>query len=233
MKLFLYNQTRTRDLNMYQTLLNVSNNDLKDLDKPYKKLLLIGGGESINQPQFKKINTHITNVDFMPINTTRPNTIQLPCDFITTHFDKDSFDEIWALYSLPLYAKNQAAIQLFLAKSLLFAKVASKIRFFPLEFDNGKTLKTTDAEWDIYTSDCTTYTLNAISTFCTHGTKVEFQDHRPINPNRHEQNVIITLPHNPDNKNALNTNLYERINKIRRNCGNLNIEVFMSDNKRL
>lgn len=80
-----------------------------------KKILLVGGGNSPIKKTFDrlKINCNITNIDPYIINPETAHT-NLKIDFTETKFTNE-FDEIWALYSLPLYSPNiEHAIKFYL-----------------------------------------------------------------------------------------------------------------------
>lgn len=163
MKLYLYNQTRNRELEEYQQKLNISSNDFLSLNTPTKKLLLVGGGLSPIQPDFSKTSFDITNIDFAPSKTQTKHLHQITGNFLETSLQSNYFDEAWALYSLPLYAQNRSSIYLFIAKSLLALVQGGKLRIFPLEFCNDPKLKTRDAEWEITTQEVTDTTVTFLS----------------------------------------------------------------------
>ncbi len=99
-----------RPLSVYMRVFQISHKNIKRL-LHNKKLLLIGGGHSQIQRafDFAKINCDVTNVDPY-INDIRSARTVINCDFNATSFENE-FDEIWALYSLPLYSPtvNHAA----------------------------------------------------------------------------------------------------------------------------
>ena len=81
-----------------------------------KKLLLIGGGNSPIQHTFNRlgIDCNITNIDPYITNPRTAHT-NIKLDFTKTTFTNE-FDEIWALYSLPLYSPNiEHAVKFYLA----------------------------------------------------------------------------------------------------------------------
>ncbi len=94
-----------RPLSLYMKIFQISHRDIKKL-LHNKKLLLVGGGHSQIQRalDFAKINCDVTNVDPF-INDARSARTVINQDFTNTNFENE-FDEIWALYSLPLYSPD-------------------------------------------------------------------------------------------------------------------------------
>ena len=106
-------QTRRR-LSTYLRIFEIPRKKLYKLHG--KKILLIGGGNSPIKQTFNrlKINCNITNVDPYIINPQTAHT-NIKLDFTKTTFTNE-FDEIWALYSLPLYSPNiEHAVKFYLA----------------------------------------------------------------------------------------------------------------------
>ena len=56
MKLYLYNQTRNRDIEEYFDKLQISATDFNAINTPDTQILLVGGGMSPIQPNFSKTN---------------------------------------------------------------------------------------------------------------------------------------------------------------------------------
>lgn len=92
-----------RPLSSYMKIFQISHRNIKKL-LHNKKLLLVGGGHSQIQRalDFAKINCAVTNVDPF-INDPRSARTVINQDFTHTEFENE-FDEIWSLYSLPLYS---------------------------------------------------------------------------------------------------------------------------------
>lgn len=109
----------TRDLQDYKMRLNLSDNDLQALN--HKKLCLAGGGYSPIKRglQALGIACHITNID--PICTTanpENEDRKVPNNFFGATvghlLQREKFDEIWALNSLPQYALSpQETLQVY------------------------------------------------------------------------------------------------------------------------
>ena len=97
--------TTARSLLTYMKIFQISHRDIKKL-LHNKKLLLVGGGRSQIQRSldFAKINCDVTNVDPF-INDSGSARTVINSDFVNTAFENE-FDEIWALYSLPLYSPD-------------------------------------------------------------------------------------------------------------------------------
>lgn len=103
----------SRHLSVYMKIFQISHRNIKNV-LHNKKLLLIGGGHSQIQRalDFAKINCDVTNVDPY-INDSRSARTVINCDFNDTSFENE-FDEVWALYSLPLYSPDwQHAIRFY------------------------------------------------------------------------------------------------------------------------
>ena len=95
----------SRPLSTYMKIFQISHSEIRAL-LHNKKLLLVGGGHSQIQRalDFAKINCDVTNVDPY-INDARSARTVINYDFNKTNFENE-FDEIWALYSLPLYSPD-------------------------------------------------------------------------------------------------------------------------------
>ena len=93
-----------RPLSRYLKTFQIPRNKLYKYNN--KKLLLIGGGNSPIQHTFNrlKINCDITNIDPYITNQRTANT-NIKLDFNDTQFTNE-FDEIWAMFSLPLYSPD-------------------------------------------------------------------------------------------------------------------------------
>jgi len=99
-----------------------------------KKILLIGGGKSPIKKELNNlgINISITNVDPIKYNNpeyTADETINE--DFLTANVE-DKFDEIWCLFSLPLYIVNPDDVTKFFTKALELLADNGVLRIHPL-----------------------------------------------------------------------------------------------------
>jgi hypothetical protein len=119
-----------RPFNDYRDLLYINNvTDLKN-----KKILLVGGGTSpvLSDLEYRKIlPARVENVDpyaFMPKN---PRQKLVSEDYFDYQMQKDTWDEIWALYSLPAYCKTVSQIPEFYKKSLLGLAPKGNLRVCP------------------------------------------------------------------------------------------------------
>ncbi len=213
MKLYLRNQTRNRDLDEYQQKLNISPQELSSLNTLTKRILLVGGGLSPIQPAFSKTFFAITNIDFAPSKPQTKRLYQITGNFLETSLQPSYFDEVWALYSLPLYAQNSSAIYVFIAKSLLTLIHGGKLRMFPLEFCNDSTLKTRDAEWEITTQEVTNTTVAFLSELTKYGVLTTY-----ITCGKHyEKAAIVSTPKSARKKALLNKILHNIIVESTRN----------------
>ena len=64
MKLYLYNQTRNRDLNEYTKKLLISTYEFHQINQAQKNILLVGGGVSPIQDKFSTLRANITYIYF-------------------------------------------------------------------------------------------------------------------------------------------------------------------------
>ncbi len=123
-----------RPLQHYFESLRLSIDKLHSL-RTTAKILLIGGGQSPIKQELNNlgINISITNVD--PINypnqeDTADHTINE--DFLIADID-GKFDEIWALWSLPLYIIDPSDVNRFYTKALELLADDGVLRIFPKE----------------------------------------------------------------------------------------------------
>lgn len=73
---------------------------------------------------------NIVNVDFDPPQDSEDDRIRnIKADFVADCDYKDEFDEIWALYSLPLYSPSKEMIYKYILKALLALKPEGVLRF--------------------------------------------------------------------------------------------------------
>jgi len=125
-----------RPLTEYLQYLNIAPNDLKALSN--KQILLIGGGMSPvrNWLEAVNINAVVTNLDFFyDANETVAHN-HISEDFYQWKAPKDTYNEIWALHSLPLYALSNIEVELFFAKSLLMLAPGGNLRVYPVNDGN-------------------------------------------------------------------------------------------------
>lgn len=124
-----------RNLTQYLHQLKCSETDLATLkarDQP--KILLIGGGQSSIKKDLGERNhnnIHVTNVD--PVRYSNPeDTADLTIneDFLTANIE-GKFDEIWCLFSLPLYIVNPDDVTKFYTKALGLLADNGVLRIFP------------------------------------------------------------------------------------------------------
>lgn len=213
MNLFLMNQKRDRDLDEYLLKLCVDKNDYEIIKKEDSSLLLIGGGYSLQKSLFKtKIAARIMNVDLdPPSDCDGGNILNIKGDFTEVVPYINEFDEIWALYSLPLYAPDKNAIFMFLMNAVLAIKPKGNIRFFPLEFDDSDKMHTKDADYDMTTMECTYYVLNVIEVLKELKILYKSIDISGENNNRVEKTVILTPNCSSSQKEKINSIIIEKI----------------------
>lgn len=213
MKLYLHNQTRNRDLDEYQQKLCILPQELLSLNSLTKKILLVGGGLSPIQPAFSKTFFEITNVDFAPSKTQTRRLHQITSNFLEITLQQNYFDEVWALYSLPLYAQNHSSIFVFIAKSLLTLIPGGKLRMFPLEFCNDPTLKTRDAEWEITTQEVTNTTVTFLSALEKYAVLTSYIECGKL----YEKSAVVSTPKSTYEKALLNETLNNIITERAKN----------------
>lgn len=217
MNLYLFNQKRDRDLDEYLTKLQISKEEFESINDMKRRLLMIGGGNSLIQNEFQT-NTlmHIINIDLNPPSDNFDSRIQnIKGDFLTFEPTLNYFDEIWALYSLPLYASNPSAIELFFLKSFLTLKSKGVLRFFPLEYDENPKLHTKDADYDMTTMECTKTVLRILEKMNCYGIKCVNKEWNGANIDRKENSVKIELSFKNSQKNQINTIISGKIKKIK------------------
>jgi hypothetical protein len=121
------NRLNNRDLNRYENELGFNSDDVLT-----KKILLIGGGQSPIKKNLLDQDVHITNVD--PIRydnqeNTADKTINE--DFLSANIE-GKFDEIWCLFSLPLYIVNPEDVTKFYTKALNLLADNGVLRIHPI-----------------------------------------------------------------------------------------------------
>ena len=207
MKLYLYNQTRDRDLDEYIQKLNISSSEFDKLNTSKTNILLVGGGFSPIQPKFIQTLFHITNIDFNPSEYQTEKLHQISGDFLTKKIQNNFFDEVWALCSLPLYAQQTSSVDIFFAKSILALKPGGFLRAFPIEFNSYDKLVTRDAEWEISTPMVTGATMDFLSELQPFNVSIDFSL-----PNKNnEKAVIVKIPKDIATKSALDNKMIEII----------------------
>ncbi|MBO5834171.1 MAG: hypothetical protein J6R22_04435 [Alphaproteobacteria bacterium] len=117
----------SRPLSVYMEIFEIPHRDIKKLLQN-KKLLLVGGGNSKIQRalNFARISCDVTNVDPYINDKKSANTV-INCDFNETRFENE-FDEIWALYSLPLYSPDVAHAIEFYGRAAIALKPGGTLR---------------------------------------------------------------------------------------------------------
>ncbi|MDR0319711.1 MAG: hypothetical protein LBH81_03150 [Rickettsiales bacterium] len=100
-----------------------------------RDVLLVGGGIGCYQDGFLCDETlrkfDYTNIDLFVDSAGHNNPVvrNIQADFITyDKFVRGIFDEIWALYSLPLYAVSLEVVKLFYLKAMLYLKPGGMLR---------------------------------------------------------------------------------------------------------
>jgi hypothetical protein len=122
-----------RPLSEYQRLLKITDEELQVLSG--KELLLVGGGFSPikRELQERGIECTVTNID--PIAESNPEIADyvIKGDFYNTGIDKNRFDEIMALHSLPTYSFTPDQVNDFYSRSILSLKQGGILRVAPVE----------------------------------------------------------------------------------------------------
>ena len=217
MKLYLYNQTRNRDIDEYVQKLNICSSEFDKLNTSKTNILLVGGGFSPIQPKFSQTLFNITNIDFNPSEYQTERLHQFSGDFLTQKIQNNFFDEVWALYSLPLYAQQTSSVDIFLAKSILALKPGGVLRAFPIEFGGDDKLVTRDAEWEISTAMVTNATIDFLSKLQPFSVSIDFSL-----PNKNnEKAVIVKVPKDITTKLALDNKMIEIIKAQAKNIRKL------------
>jgi hypothetical protein len=103
-----------------------------------KRILLIGGGSS-------PILTDLLELGFWPKSVTNVDPYALPQNdsrqmlrkenFLKHKISYDSYDEIWALFSLPFWLDNVKQTDILLAKSLLGLAPNGNLRIYPVPLE--------------------------------------------------------------------------------------------------
>lgn len=216
MKLYLSKQKRNRDLDEYLNKLGIAEVDFAQLNQMDKKLLIVGGGYSLVEPLFNSRTTMtITNIDLdPPLNNNSPRIINIKGDFTLMPPTFNNYDEVWALYSLPLYSPNKKAIFMFLMNAILSLKPSGHVRFFPLEFDDNPVIKTRDADFDMTIMECTNGVLNTLRIAIELGINCKRASLRAKDGNRFEEVVTLSLDFDYNEKQKINNVILGKIKKI-------------------
>jgi hypothetical protein len=123
---------RSRPIEEYMSSLKIKHRDLKKIHD--KNLLLVGGGQSDIAGGLVRVvgakPKSIINVD--PYVKSYFNDQETVCeDYLEYNIAPDTFNEIWALYSLPAYVEKLSHVKTFYAKSLLGLAPRGTLRVFP------------------------------------------------------------------------------------------------------
>lgn len=128
---YLHNQNTFRDLYDYRHTLCLDYDMKLYADQ---SLLVIGGGTNIRDIA-RNTDARVTNVDLYIDDEIRKNSPKnlrhVQQDFNKTKFHPNSFNEIWALYSLPMYCTSVAAVEMFTSKSVYYLKPGGTLRIAP------------------------------------------------------------------------------------------------------
>lgn len=230
MNLYLFNQKRNRDLDEYLEKLFVSKDVFMKLNQKNRQLLLVGGGRSLLESSFSKLTMmDITNVDLAPpFEVTSRRHINIKGDFTEMSGYTNKFDEIWALYSLPLYSPDARSVFMFIMKSILAVKPQGCIRFFPLEFDNSAKMKTRDADYDLPTMECTNNVLEVLNIVDELGVDIKRFEREENNFHRREETVVLKLNCAYDRKKEINSiilKLIDEYNMDKRSVKKVNVFI--------
>jgi hypothetical protein len=103
------------------------------------RILLVGGGASPIQKHLGP-SAVVTNIDPFPPSESLGDAADAGevatethvADFTEYPVPANTYDEVWALYSLPLYATSTAGVKIALAKAVLALKSGGKARIFPI-----------------------------------------------------------------------------------------------------
>jgi hypothetical protein len=131
---FFSRMPHERHFGEYKTYLFVN----EEFNPNGKRILLIGGGTS-------PILTDLLNLGFCPKSVTNVDPYALPQndsrqilikeDFIKYKISYDSYDEIWALFSLPFWLDNIKQTDTFLSKALLGLAPNGNFRIYPVPLE--------------------------------------------------------------------------------------------------
>jgi hypothetical protein len=116
----------------YNTFLKLG--DIRQFNK--KNILLVGGGKSplLDNFQEKFIYPNlIMNIDLYAVKPQNKKQVLVNQDFLKCNFAQNIWDEVWALYSLPVYCKKYEDISLFYKKSLQALAPNGNFRAYPID----------------------------------------------------------------------------------------------------
>lgn len=129
-EIFLNNQERFRSYDLCSQYMCLK--PINEYSKE-KSILVIGGGTGVYQFP-RHIKSAITNIDLKIHKELMTEDYKInnhQGDFIKTRFRPDTFDEIWALFSLPLYSATVDAARMFFHKSVYYLKPGGTLRIAP------------------------------------------------------------------------------------------------------
>lgn len=133
-KFFTETVNHGRELWRYHGSFDMSGEEIDDLDG--KDILLVGGGASrvLTELEHALIKpATVTNLDpFAVPQPDNPRQKLISEKFCDHKIEKDSYDEIWSLFALPLYAENPQEYMNFWGKSVTALRPNGKLRVFPL-----------------------------------------------------------------------------------------------------
>jgi hypothetical protein len=163
-----------------------------------KRILLIGGGSS-------PILTDLLNLGFLPESVTNVDPYALPQDdlrqmlqrenFLEHRISYNSYDEIWALFSLPFWLDDVKQTDMLLAKALLGLAPNGNFRIYPIPLENQD-------------ADC----FKIMKKFAENFTKTFPWVQCKFDVNRGANTVVFHLP---QSKDAVNEWLEKKYNRKR------------------
>lgn len=211
MNLYLNNQNRRRDLDEYLNKLLVSPNEFNALNQQDNRLLLIGGGYSPHQSLFlQKTQMQIVNIDLAPpTENIEDRCVSIRADFSAKPLYFNYFNEIWALYSLPLYSPSVESIYLFIANAIIATKPGGIIRIFPIEFEKTNKMNTRDADYDITTEECSNTIINILHILKQYNITNKIVEYSRKDIDRKEYTILIYIQNNSNEKEELNNAMSE------------------------
>ena len=217
MNLYLYSQKRNRDLEDYLVKLCVTPEQFATLNCARKRILLVGGGVSTTNESFLNGTCmEIVNIDYDPFEKDMSERIKnIKGNFYEVISDyEDYFEEIWALYSLPLYAPTQKEAMLFVYKTVHAVKNNGKVRFFPIENEKNNKMHTRDADYDITTGECREAVMSALKKVQKFGAKCEIIPYQNNKADRQEDTVLITVDCTEEEKEDMNALVRKECNLL-------------------
>lgn len=129
---------RQRNLDLYEKFLDF---DAEDIE-PGKNILLVGGGDSKIQADLPQQN--VTNYDMKKDDGDKSVAKEHVEGNFTKELDasvKGKQDEIWCMFSLPMYSESTTQIKDFFTNAVGSAKDGANIRIFPVEHYGESTSK--------------------------------------------------------------------------------------------